>query len=87
MLITSLNKHPYGDDNLLDRHYILKCLNALKKDSKTPGHALQRRRLDSYTYSSLRLLPRLVLDGLWNAKYTFKDRGPSKRAKAPSRKA
>ena len=48
----------------VDRHYTLKCLNSLKKDSRTPGRALQRRRLHSYAYLSLCLVPRLVLGGL-----------------------
>ncbi|RHN55716.1 hypothetical protein MtrunA17_Chr5g0421001 [Medicago truncatula] len=48
----------------MDCHYIPKGLNALKKDSGTLGCALQRRCLNCYTYSLLRLVPRLVLGGL-----------------------
>ena len=50
---------------VVDRHYIFKCLNSLKKDYGTPGRAFQRRHLNSYTYSSLCLVPRLVLARLW----------------------
>jgi len=50
----------------VDRYYIPKCLNTLKEDSRRPGRALQKRRLNRYTYSLLRLVQRLVLGGLVN---------------------
>jgi hypothetical protein len=67
-LITSAcpKAHAWG---AVDRHYIPKGLNALKKDTRKLVHALQRQCLNSYTYSSLRLVPRLVFGGMSTIAY------------------
>jgi len=56
-----INHFALSQDSCLgavNRHYIPKSLNALNKDYGKPGCTLQRRCLNSHTYSSLRLVPK-----------------------------